>query len=248
MKKYRFLAVCLMAAMSVTAVRAEGSFTLGAGVGVNQHPWRGYGADTRLIPAVSYDGDTFWFRGLGGGVYLWDDASDTLSIAAWWAPVYFKPGDSDNRRLRLLDERKSTMMAGVTWSHHTPLGFLRTSIAGDALGNSHGGVWDVAWLYRYVKGGLTLTPGVGMVWNSRKQNDYYYGVSRHESLRSGLPRYEPGSSVTPYLEMSVNYRFEGGWGVYGSARYRHLSDEETGSPMVDKKWDGILSTGITYHF
>ncbi len=109
------------------------------------------------------------------------------------------------------------MIAGVTWSHHTPLGFLRVSFAGDALDNSHGNVGDVAWLYRYVNGGLMLTPGVGVVWSSRKQNDDYYGVSRYESLRSGLLRYEPGSSVTPYLELSANYRFEGAGSVRFSA-------------------------------
>ncbi len=212
--KYRFLAVALMAVMSVAVVRAEGCFTLGAGVGVSQHPWRDYSADTRLMPAVSWESDTFWFRGLGGGMYLWDDASDTLSIAAWWAPV-FKPGDSDDSRLRLLDERKSIMMTGITWSHHTPVGFLRVSFAGDALDNSHGSVGDVAWLYRYVNGGLTLTPGVGGA-----------GAAGSRMITT---------MVCPVLN-------------HCAARYHHLSDEETGSPMVDKEWDGILSMGITYRF
>ncbi|EMG2375380.1 MipA/OmpV family protein, partial [Klebsiella pneumoniae] len=44
------------------------------------------------------------------------------------------------------------------------------------------------------------------------------------------------------------YRFLGDWSVYGVARYTRLSDEITDSPMVDKSWSGLISTGITYTF
>lgn len=89
-------------------------------------------------------------------------------------------------------------------------------------------------LYRYTNGNLTLTPGIGVEWNSDNQNEYYYGVSRHESRRSGMRSYDPDSSWNPYLELSANYRFLGDWSVYGVARYTRLSDEITDSPMVDK--------------
>lgn len=77
-------------------------------------PYKGYDSEAYLIPAVSYDGDSFWFRGLGGGYYLWNDAADTLSVMAYWSPMYFKPDDSNDHQLRRLDKRKSTMMAGVS--------------------------------------------------------------------------------------------------------------------------------------
>lgn len=77
-------------------------------------PYKGYDSEAYLIPAVSYDGDSFWFRGLGGGYYLWNDAADTLSVMAYWSPMYFKPDDSNDHQLRRLDKRKSTMMAGMS--------------------------------------------------------------------------------------------------------------------------------------
>ncbi|VFS81467.1 MltA-interacting protein precursor [Kluyvera cryocrescens] len=73
-------------------------------------------------------------------------------------------------------------------------------------------------------------------------------MSHHESARSGLRSYDPNSSWNPYLEMSANYRFAGNWSVYGTARYTRLSDEITDSPMIDKSWTGLLSTGVTYTF
>ncbi|HHN9153099.1 TPA: MipA/OmpV family protein, partial [Escherichia coli] len=199
------------------------------GVGVIDQPYKGYDSEAYFIPAVSYDGDSFWFRGLGGGYYLWNDAADTLSVMAYWSPMYFKPDDSNDHQLRRLDKRKSTVMVGVSWSHHTPYGFLRTSLAADVLDNSNGVVGDVA-------------------WSSQKQNDYYYGVSRRESAHSGLKRYKADNDWAPYLEVSANYTFASNWGIYGTARYSRLSDEVKNSPMVNRSWDGLFSTGITYRF
>lgn len=248
MAKVKLLAICMLSALSLNGALAESNLTLGAGVGVVEHPYKNYDAQAYLFPAVSYDGDHFWFRGLGGGYYLWNDNADTLSVTGYWQPLYFKPSDSDNRQLRMLDKRKSTMMVGLSWSHHTKYGFLRTTLAGDILDNSNGIVWDAAWLYRYVNGGFTLTPGVGIEWNSQKQNEYYYGVSRKESAHSELQRYKPDDGWAPYLEISANYRFAGDWSIYGTARYISLSDEVTDSPMVDKSWNRLFSTGISYNF
>lgn len=248
MNRIKLLALGVLIATSATAVQAESKFTLGAGVGIVEHPYKQYDHDVYPVPVISYEGDNFWFRGLGGGYYLWNDGTDQLSLTAYWSPMFFKPGDSDNSQMRKLDRRKSTMMAGVSWFHHTDYGSLRTTLAGDTLDNSNGIVWDLGWVYRYTNGGLTLTPGIGVQWNSENQNDYYYGVSRHESARSGMRSYDPNSSWNPYLELSANYRFAGNWSVFGTARYTRLSDEITDSPMIDKSWTGLLSTGVTYTF
>jgi len=244
--KLKLLAFGVLIATSAGVAQAENDLTLGAGVGVVEHPYKDYDADVYPVPVINYESDNFWFRGLGGGYYLWNDKADKLSITAYWSPLYFKPGDSDDRRLRELDKRKSTMMAGLSYIHNTEYGFLRTTLAGDTLDNSNGIVWDLAWLYRYTNG--ALTPGIGVQWNSENQNEYYYGVSRKESSRSGLRSYDPESGWNPYLEISANYNFLGDWSVYGTARYTRLSDEVTDSPMVDKSWTGLISTGITYKF
>ncbi len=69
------------------------------------------------------------------------------------------------------------------------------------LDNSNGFIWDLAWLYRYTNGALTLTPGIGVQYNSENYNDYYYGVSKNESRRSGLKSYSADDGWNPYLEL-----------------------------------------------
>lgn len=238
----------LLLATATTVVHAEGKVTLGVGVGVIGHPYKQYHSDIYPIPAIDYESEHLWFHGLGGGVYLWNDKSDKLSLTAYWSPLYFKPGDSDNNQLRKLDRRQSTMMAGLSWMHFTAYGYLRTVLAGDTLDKSNGLTWDAAWLYRYNNGNLTVTPGIGVQWSSDNINNYYYGVSKAESARSGLRSYDADNGWSPYLELAVNYKLTDSWSVYGVGRYTRLSDEITESPMVDKSWTGLLSTGITYSF
>ncbi len=248
MTKFKVLALGVLTAITATSALADNKFSVGAGVGVLETPYKDYDRKVVPVPVITYEGDDFWFRGLGGGYYLWNDESDKLSVTAYYSPFEFKPKDSDNWQLRQLDKRKATLMAGLSYVHNTQYGFLRTSLAGDTLDNSNGISWDLAWLYRYINGGLTLTPGIGVEWSSENMNEYYYGVSGKESRRSGLDRYDPDSDWSPYLELSASYKLSDDWSVYGVGRYTHLSSEVKDSPMVDKSWAGALSAGVTYSF
>lgn len=248
MTKFKLLALSVIIASSMGTASAANQWSVGAGVGIVESPYKQYDRDIYPLPVVTYEGDNFWFRGLGGGYYLWNDKADKLSIMAYYSPTYFKPGDSDDRQLRRLDKRKSTMMAGLSYVHNTEYGFLRTALSGDTLDNSNGIVWDLAWLYRYTNGALTLTPGIGMAWHSENYNDYYYGVSHNEANRSGLSSYDADDSWNPYLELAASYKFADDWSVYGTGRYTRLGDEIKDSPMVDKSWSGLISAGVTYSF
>ncbi len=106
MTKLKLLALGVFIATSASVAHAESNLTLGAGVGVVEHPYKDYDSDVYPIPVIAYESENFWFRGLGGGYYLWNDNADKLSIMAYWSPMYFKPGDSDDHQLRRLDRRK----------------------------------------------------------------------------------------------------------------------------------------------
>lgn len=248
MTKFKLLALGVLLASSVTAVHAEGPWSIGAGALVSPNPYKGDQNRVYPAPLLGYEGDNFYFRGFNAGYYLWNDEADKLSVTAYYSPLHFRPKDSNYDSMRALDYRHSTVMAGLSWVHNTDYGFLRTVLAGDILDNSNGITWDTAWLYRYNADSLTLTPGVGVVWDSKKQNDYYYGVSGKEANRSGLNEYDAGNSWSPYVELSVNYKLNADWNVFGMGRYMRLSKEVTDSPMVDNNWTGVLLTGVNYSF
>lgn len=80
MTKLKLLALGVLIATSAGVAHAEGKFSLGAGVGVVEHPYKDYDTDVYPVPVINYEGDNFWFRGLGGGYYLWNDATDNFQL------------------------------------------------------------------------------------------------------------------------------------------------------------------------
>ncbi|NMP26732.1 MipA/OmpV family protein [Rahnella sp. SAP-1] len=241
------LPVAALLALLSQSAQAD-SWSLGASALVSPDPYRGYDTKFFPVPIINYEGDSFYFRSLMAGYYLWKDQQNQLSLVAGYNPFGFKPSDSDDEQMKRLDKRRGTLMAGVAFSHQEQWGTLRTSLTGDTLNNSNGMVGDLAYLYTFKGDNWALVPGLGLTWNSANQNKYYYGISGAESRRSGLDSYQPGDSFNPYLELSARYNFTPQWQAFFTGRYIRLATEVTDSPMVDKSYTGVVWTGITYNF
>lgn len=249
MKISQLKTLAIIASVMVCAHSAQaGTWSLGASALVSPDPYRGYQDRVYPVPVINYEGDDFYFRTLTAGYHLWKDQENQLSIMGYYLPLSFRPGDSDDDRMKRLDKRRGTLMAGLAYSHKAEWGTFRTTFTGDTLNYSNGLVGDVAYLYKFDLGIFTLIPGVGVMWSSNNQNKYYYGVSENESRRSGLGRYTPDDSWAPYVEMSASYRINKAWNAFFVGRYVKLSDEVKDSPMVDKSYSGLLMTGVSYSF
>ncbi|WP_099704848.1 MULTISPECIES: MipA/OmpV family protein [unclassified Erwinia] len=241
--------LALGVAASATAFNVSaGPLTLGASVFYSESPYNSGKNRYYPVPLIDYEGDNFYFHSLAGGYYLWKTPQDRLSLILTASPQQFDPDDARSNAMRALDKRRLTMMGGVAYRHSASWGMVRTALIGDMLNNSNGIQWDMAYLYRFEFGRIGLTPGVGAVWSSKNQNRYYYGISDHESARSGLSRYHPGDSWNPYLELTADYRLTDSWRATLAARYTRLDSEITDSPMVNKHGQANIWTGISYTF
>lgn len=249
MNYFKVSAVSLMlSGCFVANVAVAGPLSVGASVFYNQSPYK-EGKDRYYpVPIINYEGDSFYFRTLSAGYYLWKDPQDSLSLTVLGSPQHFDPKDSDSSAMKKLNKRRMTMMGGVAWRHSADWGIIRTALVGDLLDNSNGLQWDLAYLYRFQLGDLGLTPGIGATWSSKNQNRYYYGVSGNESARSGLNRYSPSDSWNPFVELTADYRINDSWRATLSGRYTRLDDTITDSPMVDKNGEANIWTGISYTF
>ena len=68
MTKLKLLALGIFAATAVNTAQAESQWTVGAGVGVINSPYKQYDRDVYPVPVITYEGDNVWFRGLGGTI------------------------------------------------------------------------------------------------------------------------------------------------------------------------------------
>jgi outer membrane protein len=248
-KIFKLKTLAIIASAMVCAQSAQaGTWSLGASALVSPDPYRGYQDRVYPVPVINYEGDDFYFRTLTAGYYLWKDQQNQLSLMGYFSPLGYRPGDSDDDRMKQLNKRRGTLMAGLAYSHFAEWGILRTTFTGDTLNYSNGMVGDFAYLYKFDLGDFTLVPGVGVAWSSKNQNKYYYGISENESRRSGLDSYTPSDSWAPYVELSANYQINKDWDAFFVGRYISLSSEVKDSPMVDKSYTGVLMTGVKYSF
>ncbi len=248
MTRMKTLAALTVATAVCMPTAKAGDWSLGASALMSPDPYRGKNDRIYPVPVINYESDNFYFRTLTAGYFLWKDNSNHLSIDAYYSPLHFNPNDSDDQQMKQLDKRRSTLMAGMSYSHIEDWGILRAMFSGDVLNNSDGFVGDLAYLYRYSVESWILIPGAGVSWNSGDQNSYYYGVSSAESARSGLDQYNPSDSWSPYMGLSVHYNINQNWNAFFTGRYIRLANKVKNSPVVDKSYTGVFWTGVTYTF
>ncbi|WP_437610634.1 MipA/OmpV family protein [Erwinia sp. V71] len=245
--KVSVLAVLLPGCLSAFSASAE-PLTLGASVIYSQSPYKSGQDRYYPVPVINYEGESFYFRSLQAGYYLWKDTQDQLSLTVLGSPQNYDPGESDDGDMRALDKRRMTLMAGVAYRHVADWGTVRTALIGDVLNNSNGIIWDLTYLYPFTFGDFSITPGIGALWNSANQNRYYYGVSGNEAARTGLNSYRPDDSWSPYVELGLDYKINASWRANLVGRYTRLGDEIKDSPMVDTDSQTMIWTGVSYTF
>lgn len=212
-------------------------------------PYKNTSTKVRVLPDIDYEHDRFFFHGLTGGIHLAKTQHQSFNLFAAYVPQEFKPRDSDNAQMRALDSRQSTVMTGVSYdAETTSVGAFHAQLMADLLARSKGLSGDMNYTYPLHMQHVEVVPGIGTLWNSQKQNAYYYGVSGNEASRSGLSAYTPASGFMPYAEVTAVFPVTQHLYANVMGRYIMLPDTVKDSPMVNKSGTAILGAGVGYHF
>lgn len=242
-----FLALALFAG-SCAHVSARG-WSVGVGVLVGNSEYRDTDVRVMPFPFVRYEGERLHLDGLGGGVHVFKDGGHKISANVYYDAQSFDGSDSDDARMKRLDDRDSTVMAGLSYSFASPrYGIFRVGASGDILGEHDGFRIDAGYTYGFRLGGFFLMPGAGAIFSSGNYNDYYYGIGADESAASGLPEYKAGTGVSPYAQLLVHYKIADNWNAFFLTRLTLMNDEVKDSPMVDGEVKFSFGVGASYSF
>lgn len=212
--------------------RAPG-WTLGVGAAWAPSPYRSYDNKALPLPLVNYEGKSFYFRGTSAGYKLLSTQTDELSILVSPFANRFRHQDTNNAQLKQLSNRDISGMAGVAWRHKAEWGVVSASAQKEFTGHGGGTLLDAGYSYPLKKGAVTFIPTVGVTRSNGALNDYYYGVSGREALRSGLAAYHADGGTAPYVNLMAVYRLSPSWITSGGMRYTILPDAVKDSPMVN---------------
>lgn len=208
--------------------------------------------DTRLagstLPLLGYEGEYFYLRGVSGGLHLYRTSWFEFNAQVSYLPQHFYADNSDDWAMRRLDDRYSSMLAGLNTRITTPYGIVAATVSTDALGYSNGVMVDASYSYPFRLARVALIPTVGLQWTDTNYNDYYYGIKPSESRQSGLSEYNPEGCVSPYAGLTARLQFTDHVSGFASARALFLNQEITDSPMVDTGEKYSFSLGVMYKF
>lgn len=216
---------------------------LGAGVGVGQSPYKGYGTKVEPFPLVYFDDK--WVHLLGTTLDLKVGTWHGVSVALRGK---YSLGDgykqSDAPVLNGMEDRNGAFWYGPALAWHTAFGTLSGNYL---LGGNKGEKAALDYSKSFDVGDFSLTPHVGIEWLSGKYVNYYYGV-RPSETRPGRPAYTGTATSRTSLGTRVDYNVTKHQRFVLDVGVSHLGSGITDSPLVGKRFIPDIKLGYIYQF
>lgn len=223
-------------------------FNAGAGATLRTSEYKGINSLGSPLPLIGYEGKWLYLRGLSGGVHVYRDRYQEFNVQVSYLPQNFYASWSDNDRMKRLDDRYSSLMAGLNYTLRTLYGQASATVSTDVLGVNNGVMADVSYAYPVRFENVMITPAVGVQWTDSNYNDYYYSISSSESRSSGFKEYSPESAFSPYAGLTMRVILTEDWSAVANAKALFLGNEITDSPMVERTTTYSFSAGLLYAF
>ncbi|MDE7370334.1 MAG: MipA/OmpV family protein [Desulfovibrio sp.] len=252
-RKWILLSACLFVLLLLPAAAfseegTERKVKIGVGVGSSISEYSEYSPLVLPFPMIEYDDNLFYVRGFRGGIKVLNDENNEASVFVQYDTQSFYNSRTGDSALAKLDNRYSSLFAGVSYSFKSPYGIFNVCGMTDILGISDGTIVDASYAFPFRLQEFTLVPSVGVKYADSAYNDYYYGISRSESAKSSLSEYSPVYSFSPYVGLTANIHFMENWDAGMYTRLMLLDGTVTSSPMVDKEAHFSFGAMLNYTF
>ncbi len=95
--------------------------------------------------------------------------------------------------------------------------------------------------------GLFFSPQI--VWADKKYQQAYFGVTSVQAAASGFKAYSPGPGLkSAGLVVGADYKISPNWSANAAVVFSQLLGDAAKSPLVQRKSQATLATGIAYKF
>ena len=230
-----------------TAIPRTGNL-YGLGIGVLPATSGSNELRTMVLPVIQASfGERFYINALRAGVWLVDSDDRRLRFGLA-ADARFGWDADDSTRTKGMHDRDFSVDVGPALRWQTDYGTLNAQWGFDSGGASKGQSVQVQFVRALIRGpGLRLNGLVGLTWNDRRMNDYYFGVSPTE-VAPGRPAYRAGSGTQ--WQAGIN----GAWpaGQRGSVLFglmaTRLGDAQADSPIVETRLQPLAYLGYGWTF
>ena len=239
-------AVCLLSAASLGAIsqpaNAQGFVgDIGAMVATSGALVKGADASSTALPYVYGDWGRFYARVDTLGVKMLPLADGHVELAMRVSTEGFK---SSKTAYPAAGDRSAPLPIGLGTFQRTALGGLLAYAMHDP--QSGGQFGELNWAGKIDVGPVKLYPQLGVQYRSTDYVRHLYGINVAQSLATGLPVYQPGSSFTPMATLQASVPLSGPWSLQLQTRYRRLDNALAHSPLVNATSQVSGFAALTY--
>lgn len=212
-----------------------------------------YQADTvkSLLPTGDYEGERLLIRGDTLGLRLFTQEKLTFNAIVLSDQLSFNASAADSAALRLLDDRKESLNGGIEASWKiTPQDTFRVALMGD-VANRHQSTLEsvhAEHVFALEKTYTQIVPRLNWTYFQKGFGDYYFGISRNESQRSGIAEYHPGASSRLDAGLTLAQPLSRDLVIFVDGVWKRFSSNISDSPMLDRRTYVELSAGVLYNF
>lgn len=206
-------------------------------------PYRQADSDLLVVPALQFEGERAYLRGLRLGWRAAGDRALGLDLVAQARMDGYSADDSPF--LSGMATRQRSLDAGVAGHWRGAAGDLEASVVTDVLGRHRGQAAHLAWAWPVRRGPLLVRPELGLRWWSANLVDYYAGVRPGEA-RPGRPAYRADSALIAEAAVGAVLALDRRWSLFGRLGYERLPSAVTDSPLIDRDQAVVGLFGVSY--
>lgn len=200
------------------------------------------------LPIINANyGDRFYINALQAGVWLLDSDDKRLRFGLS-AQARIGWDDKNARITRGMNDRDFSVDIGPALRWQTDYGTFNAQWGFDVGGASNGQTVDLQYIKNLYRGNtFKLNGSLGVTWNNRKFNDYYFGVGRDETAPQ-RPAYEAGAGTEVRAGLNGSYQLsDNSYLLFGVALTR-LGNAQADSPIVETRMQPFAYFGYSMAF
>ena len=242
-----FFSLATAHAQEGTTAFDDDHIALGAGVVLQDGPFRGSGSEAFPLPIISIKQGAFYFEGAETGFHI-DSPTGEINPSI---DLFVVARGTSGR-----DRQKVTADAGLRASITSDFGMLSGEIRHDITGKFDGTEIIARYSIPITAGRFTFVPALHVSWLDRKTANYMYGVTAKqrermiEKSRDVILPVAPITSDAVNLgsDLAINVRLSDKFTLLGVFSNTYLDKSIRKSPAIDKKCESQAVVGITYRF
>jgi len=248
----KYLIILLLLSGLLNADEKEQKVTIGFGPYIQTQPYQDAPDIFIPSPVIFYDNGLVYIRWSRAGIYFLGNKTDEyawgFSLTAQPRPNSYKP--SDSVALNGLDEKQSSIEAGLAFSATIGNAYIETMLLTDILDRYDSWIEKTEIGYDLTLGKFKFYPSLIFVYQSSKFINYYYGVSQQESTTSIYNEYSADNGLQIGVQTYIKYPFTKKLSALVNIRADKLPSEATNSPIVadDYIYSGLVSLIYTFTY